>query len=929
MAEKLLSLELNRFDVLTLRADAYRRLHHLTAAERDCLELIQLEPARVDGYLGFAELAERSPDRLQEAIDQLRNGLIIIADDPKLTERLATLFALRIQQRIPSLASAGDFRDILPELAELIDAGSRNPWLLACQAECLIERREAGPRKEERDQALLLVNDRDALAETGSYGRYVRGLVYYVQQRTAEAAAEIVAAFSTEKVPPILEGRCDRARGILVDASAKLRLSLASAQRDRLWLNLVIKDPYQTPEAALQAYVWLQTALRLSQTTGAELPVALRTNLMLAAWQKADADSKLARELSAALLGPPSREQLGTDLVPTLLINARVQPNDPQGWATAVARYVEMLDVIQSDKRWEAPPIELHEQLLQPALQAIDRLTESGAGDKELSRRIALVYSAKGRLVRQHRYAAWPWDPVQEAIAAYDKAIEFDDTRAEYYAGRAVARSLTGRPDLSKLEIDARLAQEKDSSLPGGHGMLGYVSLLRSRAQSDPSTRVRHLQDAIAAFSQAITLCDQQGNLDGDLGTYLTNRTTAYVELGNFDPVERRQHLDNARKDGERATDLNERYPEYAWDALGNALEDIAWMLGETEKYAKAIEAFDQAVQARDDSAKYRMDRGRCYYKRVAFGREDPRFLDDAWSDLKKATEFDPEMGEAFYWLAKTQLARSDYAEADKSFAEAVRLANQQNSSYDLAAYLRDWSVAAIYDYLDGAGRTPPDPPKVARLAVARRSAEELKPFNPLQAAYLLGRTYELERNFRNALQVYASVRLEEYFAAGVPAVVKDDAAKLLLARSNCRYASEELRKEDAQNKPIPLSIVEADQAAQLAVDRLLIAEALAIASRTRLALANEPNFAQAAEFRRRAVEDLERAIAEGAQHSRAFEWRERLARQYMIYMADPKYRDAYKQKALEQIDAALKSPHPNLQERGRLGGLRAELLRQ
>src|SRR5207249_620076 len=107
---------------------------------------------------------------------------------------------------------------------------------------------------------------------------------------------------------------------------------------------------------------------------------------------------------------------------------------------------------------------------------------------------------------------------------------------------------------------------------------MGHVLLYRSRKERRASERMRMLRDALVAMDAAFARC-QGKDPDKWLPTVLLNRSAVALELGNAETGDRRRVLLlAAQKDADQATKIQKRYPEYAWQALGNAHEDLAYL---------------------------------------------------------------------------------------------------------------------------------------------------------------------------------------------------------------------------------------------------------------------------------------------------------------------------------------------------------------
>jgi hypothetical protein len=719
-------------------------------------------------------------------------------------------------------------------------------------------------------------------ANARPYVYYARALIHQKQGKPNLAAKDLVDAFQDDSPVAKSALRRERAVTILQEAARKLRV------------NEGLTRPYSDSANAETAFQWLDKARSLWKE-GQPLSPSLRTNLALAAWYKPKQDGALARQLTAAL-GPGMLED-ATDVGPLLLVQAQAHADSPQGQEVALLGYSELLDHVTKKGAKPIADEDLYKIILKPATALGDALVRAKPGSGH-EKRVAALHAAEGRLIRDRLNARWLKEdvknPLQKAFELYQRAFELDDQQAEYLVGRAYAASQLPDPKWDQLLSDAEHAEKLDSKHYGAHGLRGYVLLLKSRHESDRDKRVGNLRDSVAAFKAGLAA---KGNeRDAEYANLLTNSSISHLELGNFlvKESERKEHLYAARDEAKLATDaqLKHPYPEYAWEALGDALEDIAWLLGETgpvEKstYAEAIEAFGNAIRCQQYRPQPWLGRGRCQYRWVESGtRGAAKDLDVAIEDLKEAIKRGPnsaEAAEASYWLATIYMRPQgqNYALADKYFDDAATVAAKCHS--------RDWSEFALKGW--------------AQLALnqkdagkARERAAKLKAFNAPDAARIIGRSYVLEGKPKDALQVYNDALPE-------PSDMNPSHVLLIMARVELllKYLPGELLSS------YPATLAHLDRAADLAPDRLLKAAAIGAAGMVRYMATGKQGLtsAQRDMLRSDAAKDLDKAIILAPRHSDAWLWR------YVwveLLSLKPQKAPAEIKKALERIREASKT---------------------
>jgi tRNA A-37 threonylcarbamoyl transferase component Bud32 len=691
----------------------------------------RVNEGEVPGAKGQPAEAHKGPKEAERA-----------SPDPAAEKRARGEQALRdVQDRLARAATPSDFAELLAKCDQAPDM----PLVRACRAECLVEQRAGKPAPEDLESAQALVDDQ-TVAAVGPYGHYVRALVKQAATREPPtgAANELVLAFAEAPLPAPLSGpRRERAVRILDEAARGVRRKGTRAQ------------PFQTPELAGQAFLWLQKADALANEAGQAPSTERLVNLVLAAWHKPERDRETVQRGLAVLsprLDPNTLDKadavLRENAYPLLLLAAGIQPKTPQGERARFDSYVKALTVVEK-KVAEVEPLRLYEEALNPAIDAGEKLS---ARDKnpQLDRDLARSYYQRGQLVYDHDYLEWPFsDARQEALDNFRQAAELDPATPRYLVWRAYARSQLPNPDWDDLELTARRAIELEPKSPGGWGLLGRVLLLHSRAS--PADRIPQLKQALEALLRAEELLPEGTDSDQLRPILLLNTSLVHLELGNYiaDVGPRREHLYAALRYAEDVQKRNRHsYPEYVWEARGNTLEDIAWIVGEKDKYDRAIEAFRRAVAVRRDRPHARIALARCLFRAVTDGGQPPSLLDDAEDNLLTALNKKPDprdYAEACFWYGRIWARRAATASAGR--AELYQKAQGYFAKVaEGGRGVSDWAEEALVEQVklaleQAAGKPPAD--AVVHFHEARATVEKLRVYRPSRADEWLKRVDE------------------------------------------------------------------------------------------------------------------------------------------------------------------------------------------
>jgi len=790
------------------------------------------------------------------------------------------------------------------------------------------------------------------------YRDYVQALVKYTDPAGLEsnrvASADLMfKAFSPEQLPDPLRSphRHQTGSRLLAAVANSLRQEPGDSSFGEL-----LESPYGSAAEATRAYNWLVKAEDLARATATDDGV--RENMLLAALHMERRNKPLATPLAEQLYKKLQNRAVRRDDAPLIAAYIQTRPDDKAGRLAALGAYEELLKLArQENKRpgGEAPPVEVtYEQILKPALDLVKQLPSPSDLDAASRQLIGRLFAAKGRLIRYNEYESWPFkDTFQEVFNSYDSAIKFDDSQADYYIGRGLARRRLPDLDLDAFRADAEAAIKRDADNPGGYSIRADATIQASFKLADLRLRAPMLESAVADCTKAIALSKSNtkktGSKDEELAVYYINRSNAHLLWANFslDPTLQKftTLLEKARADAEEATKLDSRYKHLAYRALGNAWEDLAWIGQKTPQYQDAIKAFKAAIDTRSDDATAWMDLGRCYYKAVHYGRYPQENLKLAKQNLTRAIELDLDRtkAEPHYWLGLVEkdlgdeaaarasferalkvkkdyhpaaqgLARvykdeAKYAQADPWYQKAVELA-EGAKSVQRQNYLAEWAQTIVRG-LPGIDERTPALKKFADTLGGDRSAE---------GSFFRGRVAEVSGEFDKALYAYT-------VGIDAPDPVYPDIKPLLyIARSRARAATEE-RAADLAKATTGASQILADveKAAKEANSVVIKADALGWKAEATLAALKQGINDSGNKLRSQALSDLRTAVNNAPTHGRAWYWRT-LAVNTQYYL-DPGYFRVKKNKddALDELDKALKAA-PDARSKAVVGQMRSRI---
>jgi serine/threonine protein kinase len=715
------------------------------------LSMVSREPNEPDVYAALTALAPKLADaEIDRAIDALKPNRDRVTGEAKesLNASLRKLTAARVSTRAMAARTADDFRSITADLREAA-RGTTDAWAWTSLAESLLRQQGNELRVPRNDSdweaARRAVERTETVSAAGPYARFVRGLVYGAESKWPDAIAEHDEAFPLE------------AGAIRAAWQNEERRALAAAAYFEAGKAQESADP-------ARAFVSYQRAIDLAPVPTPRQVVALAAAAIKINPPRFDA----AAEATNKLIADPGIDALGNDAFEVLRVNALSlaglgNKSDAFNRFNQLRRRTELV--------YDIGPVSWLSQILDPAIALGESLLQAGDG-AELKRQVARVYGAKGSLIRENATEDWPFaDALDVAQAAYDRALELDDQNARTIVGQALVRNDRARAKpgaasesdlIKRLLADAERAIGADGAYAGGHGLKGFALHLAAARESDNAKRFELEREALAAYDKAIDFSERNKAVDradderdsaSEVAVYYMNRSISGLFAANAQSTKQsiEQYLKPALSDAQKAVDLGGSYKEWAWLALGNAREDMAWLLGEMAFYNDATQAFTEAIQTRD-SAQSRLSRGRAYSKWVWHGgANDPGTEAATVNDLNEALRRDPKLDEPHYWLARLYQFQRKFADAEAALTEAIAKGRQNQSPY-LGLYL------AILAKVQLQSAELATPPAVAKAREARGTAEEAMRTSAAQTALaqlLIGKSWHLENNLSEAEKFY------------------------------------------------------------------------------------------------------------------------------------------------------------------------------
>lgn len=613
------------------------------------------------------------------------------------------------------------------------------------------------------------------------YGRFVLAWDRWSRDRgsddagpSLEVLANLDKAYADSQSPsPGLEAesRKTRAAEILLEAVGRAYprepILPEGAIVDEEVVGRRLAQLFQSADAAKAALVHLDLARSLSPKAASER--TYRIAHALAAWYSGDsaAGQQVRAEVAQINVGRLFAEKEGpaaerrNDALALLYVGFRsaqaANPVDRTGALRFAQSLCTMCPIGWPDDERLAGVV--YQQVLGPAEQIANGLLRSPQRPADLH----AFYGDAGRFIDHYQYIVLK-DADGSSVPRYKKIEELLNhaitdlgvrNNPDYLIRRGKARADFERQDpddkgaLADAEAAIKLINgQRNTDFVNANGLKGRALLLKSRAAECYRERTQARSDAIAALRLVTTdPALKQLATPEDLAEILIRESMVHLEQGN-ELVERdecQQEFHDARDAALEAKDiLNQRYPEYASEALGNAYEDLASQIFEDsdQNFRRADQAFRTAQQIalkkqQQSVSQFMLERGRCNQKWFDWQLKHqslvaPNALAATEKEARADLAFVVKNGDAsqqtwaHYHSARLSQAQSNYAQADVEYAAADALsANSKDPEFAIYRLGRADSVVA--NFYDELGKGPVAAARRTELANSLRSrAKEL-----------------------------------------------------------------------------------------------------------------------------------------------------------------------------------------------------------
>lgn len=717
----------------------------------------------------------------------------------------------------------------------------------------------------------VLLGELDIAPEFEPYREYVRLMQYAEDQkrRTAAALDEAVEQFTARldpSQPPraVRAGyRLLRAAEVLTDWAASLRQSTDAGAP-----LAAITSPYRSADDADRVNAALSPLAAMMKP--ADRPQALTDELALAAWHGAARDPADARRKTAALL--QGHDEATGDRLPLWFAHAAAHAEaaarDPAARQMAASAYSKLVSAIVDDTALgDDGAVALSEALIAPALELDPGREDEGAVlAAELAAPLATLYGWSGRLLAQYPHAPWPDNDqgmYRREFEAFSRAVALDRTAEEPNAEHLVMRGraalkLYSLPDaelreagdetamLDLAERDARAALSLDADDAEASTLLAWVKSYRAKLVPPGESQriVELMEDAERLYQKAVDASEPGTSKARNLA----GLSNVYVWWSNFSGSTVQEKEDRLRQAVATALRAAEENPDYedAWRALGNAHEDLAWVVawrlapGEEpppealararqmadEHFAEAVLAHREAVRLKHRNALAHFDLGRALFRSVVEHFHDPATrndmashkaaratLEEAVNSLRESIELNPADDQAHYFLARSLAQLGRYPEAAEHFAQAAELAIAAGRREPMT--VGEWAaatIAALQAVQPASSRRSLVPGAKPVLAAARESAATLRSLPQTAAQKIADWGYHDPAKDGLAISAYADAlegRIDEALAAldaTIPASPGRQDVALLIARAQCRLAQANAQRDAEAKRSLELA---------------------------------------------------------------------------------------------------------------------------
>ena len=263
----------------------------------------------------------------------------------------------------------------------------------------------------------------------------------------------------------------------------------------------------------------------------------------------------------------------------------------------------------------------------------------------------------------------------EEAIASYDKAIEFKPDKDEAWNNRGIALSDLGKFEEAIASYDKAIEFKPDYDAAWNNRGIALSDLGRFEeaiASYDKAIEIKPDYDAawnnrgnalkdLGRFEEAITSYDKAIEFKPDKDEAWNNRGNALSDLGKFE---------EAIASYDKAIELKPDY-DAAWYNRGIALSD----LGLNSRFEEAIASYDKAIELKPDFDAAWNNRG------VALS--DLGRFEEAIASYDKAIELKPDYDAAWYnrGIALSDLGK--FEEAIASYDKAIEFKPDYDAAWN------------------------------------------------------------------------------------------------------------------------------------------------------------------------------------------------------------------------------------------------------
>ena len=554
-----------------------------------------------------------------------------------------------------------------------------------------------------------------------------------------------------------LQSRLSDAK-ILIQEAGRLRRPQLSTKDGQDGRKLVsTRNPFFDEQRAEDVYKWLTASRSIYSQLDRATPRELDVSLALAAAFQATPDETSA----AAILDQLHPFDKAAEDVQAQLWLAYARTRDTsttKGKLAAIQSYARLLRLIQDSEQKTGltfKPQVLADDVLKPALAS-----SLGIDDEQLSRdskqQLASVYGTYGLIIDKHDFFA----ENEDALQYLQRAVELDSGRPKFYLGLGRLLNKARDRDFEAIRRAAHAALQQieragdPQTVAVANQMIGSAWVSESKLRGHGirlDNRIAALDQGIDAFDRAISNFQQlekakvlSQSESRDFARCYLSRSAACLDKANLDAgaIQARESLlKQAAEDAATAGKRDSTVGYEAYLALGNALENQAWILGKKGAYAQAVDAFDKAVELRIDKVDAFINLGRVDIKR---GR-----LENGIRSLLHSLKLG-ERTEAYYWISKAHLEKKQFDEADRNLRQAVELANQAKDlkAFDRFITLKSYAKLPVSHCKYQLGRNDLSN-TLDLLQSAQSRANRLREFQQAECDLIYAESYALESIIR------------------------------------------------------------------------------------------------------------------------------------------------------------------------------------